>query len=62
MNFLINAAFEDAAFVRGLFIRGRRLINFSFPKCGVYKRAAFKRGNTVNEKTDLTKVNTFYPE
>ena len=42
MNFLINAAFEDAAF-----IRDRRLFYFSLPKCGVYKRAAFKRGSTI---------------
>ena len=38
----MNAAFEDAAF-----IRGRRLFHFSLPKYGVYWRAAFKRGNMV---------------
>ena len=27
--------------------KGRRLFDFSPPKCGVYWRAAFKRGNTV---------------
>ena len=39
VNFLINAAFEH--------VRMRRLFHFSLPKCGVYWRAAFKRGNTV---------------
>ena len=39
MNFLINALFED-----GAFIRGRRFLEGS-----VYKRAVFKRGNAVFE-------------
>ena len=39
VNFLINSGFED--------LRIRRLFHFSLPKCGVYRRAAFKRGNTV---------------
>ena len=30
-----------------MFIRGQHLFHFSLPKCGVYWRAAFKRGNTV---------------
>ena len=46
MNFLINAAFEHLRMqnlLGAVFIRGRRL--FHFFKCGVYWRAAFKRGN-----------------
>ena len=28
----------------------RRLFHLSIPKCGIYKRAAFKRGNTVSDE------------
>ena len=42
VNFLINFAFEH--------LMGRYLFYFSFPKCGVYKRAAFKKGNTVYDQ------------
>ena len=51
VNFLINAAFEHLRMWRllGVFIRGRRLFHFSFPKWGVYWRAALKRGHTVRK-------------
>ena len=42
VNFLINAAFENAAFIREWC-----LFHISLPKYGVYKRAVFKRGNSV---------------
>ena len=41
MNILINAAFEH--------LRMRRLLHFCLSKCGVYKRAALKRGITVSK-------------
>ena len=50
-NFLINTAFEDAAF-----IWERLLLHFSLPKCDVYWKTAFNRGNTVcsvSRKLDL---------
>ena len=42
VNFLINAAFENAAFIREWC-----LFHISLPKYDVYKRAVFKRGNSV---------------
>ena len=59
VNFLINAAFENAAllesgvyftflFPNTAFIGGRRLL-----EGGVYKRAVFKRGNSVKYFTSV---------
>ena len=49
VNFLINVAFEDAAFISLFPSQMRRLL-----KEGVNKRAVFKRGNTVLIKQKLS--------
>ena len=48
MNFLINAAIENAAFIREW-----SLFHISLPKYGVYWRAVFKRGNSVKYFTSV---------
>ena len=45
VNFLINAAFENAAFIREWC-----LVHISLPKYGVYWRAAFIRGRLLKEQ------------
>ena len=42
-----------------MFIRAQHLFHFSLPKCGVYWRAAFKRGNTVYESILTVKDQCF---
>ena len=48
VNFLINAEFENAAFIREWC-----LFHISLPKYGVYWRAVFKRGNSVKYFTSV---------
>ena len=48
VNFLINAAFENAAFIREWC-----LFYISLPKYGVYWRAVFKIGNSVKYFTTV---------
>ena len=50
VNFLINTAFENAAFIRAAFIRGWCLFHISLPKYDVYWRAAFIRGQFLKEE------------
>ena len=45
VNFLVNAAFENAAFIREWC-----LFQISLPKYGVYWRAAFIRGRSSKEE------------
>ena len=51
VNFLMNASFENAAFIRGWC-----LFHISLPKYGVYKGAVFKRGNSVKYFTSVRSV------